>query len=410
MSGRRLPFRVLIGLALAASTILAGPALAAAQESEDPADSAWFRIGPVHLTPSLSIRDVGVDNNVFNDSDDPVKDFSATINPEVRGGMRLGPARITAGTSVGFVYYSRYKNQESVNTLHEAEIEVPLNRLRPFAGFELVRTRARPGFEIDARARRSEPAFRGGAEIRVSGTTSVRITARRTRTEFDEGELFLGRDLAETLNRQTNSAAASLHFSLTPLTSLVIASEAERTRFDANPARDSNGLRLSSGFEFAPDALLHGSAFVGYRSLDGIGGGLPPFSGISTAVGLGYVFRGSMRIDGRFDRDVGYSFEDVAPYYLATGGSITVTQQVVGPVDVTGTLTRQSLKYRALDPASSANRVDVVHTLAGGGGYRVGESTRVGLNVEYTERTSNTVLRRAYDRLRIFATLTVDPK
>jgi hypothetical protein len=393
-------------LALAALVLLL-PAPGAAQTSggAHPESDARLRIGPLFLTPTLAIKDVGTDSNVFNEASEPQEDWTATIAPAVRGGMRAGRALLTVSTAVDLVFYRRFKEQESVNQTHHGQVELSLNRIRPYAAVDLTRTRSRPGFEIDARARRTEPTYRGGAEITVSGRTSLTVGYRRTIVEFDEREQFLGASLRERLNREATAVDGSLRFAVTPLTAFVVLAEKERARFDFNRLRDSDSLRVTAGFDFDPDALFRGRAYVGYRSFEPRGGGVPGYTGIVASLGLSTTVAGATRVDVDFDRDVAYSFEDVTPYYIGTGGSATITQRIIGPFDVQGRIGRQHLSYRAIETTASPDRADVVDLLGGGIGYRVGDTGRVALNVEYAERRSD-LAPRTYDRLRLFGSLT----
>ena len=102
-----------------------------------------------------------------------------------------------------------------------------------------------------------------------------------------------------------------------------------------------------------------------------------------------------------------YSLDETTPYYISTGGSITATQQIVGPLDVTGNVGRQSLNYRSTDPTGARDRIDHVNIYGGGVGFRVGNSVRVGMNIEQWRRSSSdAAIGRTYDRMRIFASLT----
>jgi hypothetical protein len=89
---------------------------------------------------------------------------------------------------------------------------------------------------------------------------------------------------------------------------------------------------------------------------------------------------------------------------LSTGGRLTVTQQVIGRLDVQGFAARQVMTYRhrVLD---SESRRDRAQTLGGGAGYRIRENTRLGLTFEVNRRLSELDTRR-YVRRRLYASLT----
>jgi hypothetical protein len=55
-------------------------------EPETPA----MTIGPVEVRPRIVFANVGVDNNVFNEFENPKSDFTATISPDLDLSIRPG--------------------------------------------------------------------------------------------------------------------------------------------------------------------------------------------------------------------------------------------------------------------------------------------------------------------------------
>ena len=83
-------------------------------------------------------------------------------------------------------------------------------------------------------------------------------------------------------------------------------------------------LGMRPGVEFAPTALLRGTALVGYRKAYTHEAKVPDYSGLVAAVDLGYVLRGRSRFGVRADRDVVYSFSEILSYYVQTGVALNV--------------------------------------------------------------------------------------
>src|SRR3989442_3497896 len=92
---------------------------AAAQNGSDPASEAPMRLGPLTLTPSVSLTNFGIDSNVFNEVDNPKRDFTATLSPSTEARLRLGRAPVIANGGVDFVYFSQYASQRSLNRHRE---------------------------------------------------------------------------------------------------------------------------------------------------------------------------------------------------------------------------------------------------------------------------------------------------
>ena len=98
--------------------------------------------------------------------------------------------------------------------------------------------------------------------------------------------------------------------------------EQQRDRFVLSPQRDADGLRVVTGFEFKPFALISGKGVVGYRQFDTLSAVVPDYTGPVASADLAYVLRAT-RITARVERDVTYSFEELEPYYLLTDLAMT---------------------------------------------------------------------------------------
>ena len=57
----------------------------------DPEAIGRFRLGFIRFTPSITLTNLGVDTNVFNELDDPKDDFTVTFGPKAEFWSRLGP-------------------------------------------------------------------------------------------------------------------------------------------------------------------------------------------------------------------------------------------------------------------------------------------------------------------------------
>ena len=134
-------------------------------------------------------------------------------------------------------------------------------------------------------------------------------------------------------------------------------------------------------------ALIRGSAFVGFRNLTPVEGGiLPAFSGMTADVDVAYTAPTQTRINIAVDRDVQYSYEDPSPYYVQTGWTATVTQRVIGRWDVQFSGGRDRLAYESLLPVDA--RTDYINRYGGGIGYAIGDQLRAGFDVHSYNRSS----------------------
>lgn len=371
----------------------------------DPADTARVHIGPLSLNPRLELLNVGVDSNVLDEAENPRQDFTATLRPSLDAVLRFGRGRLTYRSWLDAVYFHQEKDERSLNRFGEVRLEARLTRLVPYALLSGLATRERPNREIDARARRDNRIIGAGAALLMFSRTSLVGAVRRETVRYATGETFRGESLSQQLDERRDTLQGGLQFALTPLTTLSVTASREQDRFDLSPGRDADTLRISPALQFDPSALVSGTLSVGYRRFSPLHDTMPAFRGLVAQVMTRYTLLGRTRFEVLFGRDIDYSYESQRPYYLRTGGTLTVTQLLAGPVDVQGTVGRERLDYRGASADTKPAGTDTSDVGGGGIGYRLGQTARIGVNVEFTRRRSASST-RSFDRRRVFGSLT----
>jgi hypothetical protein len=378
---------------------------ATAQEV-DPADSARFRFGIFRFTPSISLKNLGVDTNVFNEFENPKRDNTAAFGPQMDFWMHLGRSRVIGIATAEYLYFKQYDDQRAWNTTDSMRWEVPLARITPYVSGTYANTKSRPGFEIDARARQQNQGVELGSEVRLSGKTSVRLSGEQTRLTYDPDETFSGVDLATALNRRTNVENLELRYKLTTLTTFVLTGEALQDRFLGDDLRNSNSVRALTGFEMKPGALVSGGVAVGVRKFAPLRPTVQPYQGIVAKVDAKYAVRAT-KFDLKVNRDIEFSYQPAQPYYTLTDTRLDITQRITYTWDVVVRGGRQLLDYKRvvspLDQVSLPATRDRVQQYGGGIGYRVGRTMRLGLDGVYFRRLSSDIETRDYKGARFGA-------
>lgn len=379
----------------ALTLVLATVAPLRAQTSEGGPDPARVRvrIGALWMNPSLSLNNLGVDDNVFNESEDlsPKRDVTFTVTPTTDLWVRMGRTWVSGSIKEELVWYQKYSSERAANSSYKLGWNVPLNRLVMNVGATYLNARDRPGYEIDARALRTEVGYKGVVEILALSKTFFGVRAERQQLDFDEDAVFLGANLQSELNHVTTSAGVTARHQLTPLTSVSLAAARSQDRFEFSPLRDSDSDTVAVTLAFDPFALIKGGATFGYRDFHPRSTGVDDYKGLTATVDLSYSLLGMTKFTVRALRDVQYSFDANQPYYLQTGVDGSIAQQIFGPFDVVGRLGVQSLAYR--DRAGFVppfpDRVDSIRTYGAGVGYHLGKDIRLGFNVDQSRRISD---------------------
>jgi Putative beta-barrel porin 2 len=398
--------RLLRGLAAGALIwTLSSPGLAAGQSQAPPPDvppPGTVVLGPARITPGLAVSDMGVDDNVFNERLDPKRDFTFTISPRADVLFRMRWLRLTYVTTSDYVYYRKYASERGTNLMSSARVDFELGRLKPYATITGLNSKARVNGEVDQRARHHDLVYGAGVALKIASRTSLVANGSQGKVVYEPDQEFRGVDLQESFNGRRRAVDAGVSIALTPITTFAVLVAREQQRFQLSPDRDSNSWRVSPTFSFNPTGVITGSASVGYRRFQPLSPALPGYSGLVSTVGVGATILGRHQMQAQFSRDVQYSYDLTNDYYIGTGGTLSWTWRLAGPLDVRGTGGRFLMDYRG-GPLSEA---DTTTTYGGGVGYHFSNRARLSANVAVLRRASKISPDRDYRNRRFFAGLT----
>jgi Putative beta-barrel porin 2 len=396
------------GVVLSALLLAARATAVSAQTPAPPAEPATparVQLGPFSLRPTLILRDVGYDSNVFNEAADPKHDFTATVGAKLDVNARLTRIQGTYSTFYEYMYFNTYHSERGSNRGAEGRFDLLFGRLRPYFAAGITSSNDRPTAEIDERAHRRQDNLGGGLNVAVFSRTTLNVGYRRSSVEYASDEEFRGVSLADELNGHSDALTFGGDMELSPLTSIGVAGERLEERFDSSSERDADSYRVAGTVTLQPLALISGRASVGVRAFRPLSPVLRDFTGLVAGVAVGYSFPGEARLNVTFDRDLRYSFEQLTPYYISTAGRVTLTKRLFGNLDAQVFAGAEQIAYEARLDAPTVSDTDNVRTYGGGIGYRVGDGGRLALNFDGTERSSPAV-DREYSRGRIYTTVT----
>jgi len=378
---------------LAASALIFGLCVSAfAQAPAGPPENVRMRLGPVFLDPTLSLTNAGVDDNVYNDpkSASPKSDATVTATPKTSFWVGLGPSWLSGSVREDLVYFKDSVSERSANITYQLAWWIPFNRITFRPSVTYVDTHDRPGYEIDTRAPRTDLTYAGEVDVKWFSKSAIVLKASRFQEQFEQGTKFESINLHDALNRVATTESVSLEYRITPLTTVSADYSIGQDRFTYDTDRNSDSTTVGGSVTFDPAALIKGAASFGYQDYRPHDPGTPGYRGMTAMVSLSYVLLGSTKVSVNGARGVHYSYDNNQPYYIETGGSFNVSQQVFGPVDVQvlGGLHVLSYTNRIGAVAVEPNRTDYMKTIGGGIGYHFGRDTRVGFTLEQDRRES----------------------
>ena len=404
-------FCVLAGLSSASAQTPGAPTTApgSAQSIDEVRQDYRIHAGPFHVNPTVLLKELGVDTNVFNAAGEQQSDFTFTVTPQADIAVafaRRGLLRTTVGTDV--VYYATYDSERSLDPSVRLRGEAYARRLTLFAEGDYLNTRQRPNYEIDLRSRHVENNVMAGAGVRLSSKLSFELAARRGRTDYDADAVFDGTSLQQTLNRETSGGIGAVRYRLSPLTSLGVKFDRLEDVFEFSPLRDSRSYRVMPGVEFKPRALVSGTAWVGYRSFTpDHPESLPQFSGLVADLGLSYTLLGSTTFGVSYHRDLTYSYEVNYPFFVDNSVGASIRRALGGRFDAIVSADRHNYEYEQVLtlPQLPNARLDTTWVYGANLGYRMRRDMRLGFGARYYQRDSTTVNFVQFDGLRFGATV-----
>ena len=374
----------------------------------DPAN-VRVRIGPLMMNPTITVSNIGIDHNVFNDPPDksPKQDFTVTVTPLSDFWIHLGPTWVTASLNESINWFQKYATERTTNGTYKLGWHAPLSRMAFKIDGSYIDARERPGFEIDTRAARQETLFSGALDFNALSKSSIGVSGSRQQTRFAEAARYLDTSLRTSLNRIDTSYGVNFRHQLTPLTAMNLNVTRSLARFEFSPDRDTNSTSANLSMTFAPAALLRGGVSIGYDDFRPVDVSLPGYQGMIGSADLTYVLLGSTRFAIIGGRAVQYSYDVNQPYYIQSRIAGSIAQQIFGPFDVQvrGDLAYLDYRNRAGVDVQVPARTDRVVTYGIGIGLHLGRDLRLSFNVDQNNRDTS-VRGHQYEKFLIGTALT----
>lgn len=361
----------------------------------DPLAKPWvgakMNLGPIYFAPTFELRDIGIDNNVFNDEANPKNDLTGTLGMRSLIGIHFGETfvlSIAQGSS--YIYFRRYRSERSIDSTLNATLELRTRVIRPWIRFDTVKTSLRSGVEVDARAERKLPNFDFGVDFSNLYRMGVSAAARRSKLRYKDTEVFDSINLSEALDSQSDSVQGLLRYELTDLSDLLVGVDYVRDRFSKSPLRDNDSYYAYAGIRTKTGAMFTGSATVGYRQQKHNDPSIPSFKGVTANVDVSMIPNELFRVDLTGMRDLGYTYQLEYPYFIQNGGGISVTNRWSESFDIMATARATWLNYDKTMAGLSAPHTDRTLVFSIGPGYYIGGSggMRLGVQYERAQRSS----------------------
>jgi hypothetical protein len=330
-------------LATIAIVLVAEVGAVRAQDSEPPIN-APVQAGPLTLSPTIQLANLGYDSNPGGASVDQNQkgSFNSTVRGTVDGWLKLAHFRVTGHNYTTGYYFKGFSNFDAVDTDSSVRIDAPLNRLSPYFVGTLVDTRQVQNLEINTIARRQTLDGKIGTALRVTENVALGAYVGRSSFSYAPNSLYLGTDLSHQLNHTSTLEGVDVRYAVTPFTALRVAVEEQQDRFQFNVSDNGPSLRVTPSVEFSPHAVISGHASFGFQRFKFDNGG-PEFKGTTAAADLNYTLLGQTQFALGVTRDLQYSY--LIGNYLMTRFTLLVTERISRSWEFGGSVGRARLDY-----------------------------------------------------------------
>jgi hypothetical protein len=374
---------------------------ARAQDSFIQPSTRVFIAGPVSFYPQIALRDTGTDSNVYLDSSDPKSDLTYAVTPRLYAVVPIGNTRFISTSTGEVVYYRTYRDQRSLTAVFEGRYEVTSPGFRPFVEMGFASRGERVGFEIDTKARHTQSTIIAGVDVDVSPLTALTAWVGHSATAYDKDQQYLSFMLADQLNHSRDTAAAGGRIRITPLTTVLVAAEFERDRFELAPQRNADSFRIGPAIAFDSGGALTGNAKAGFRSFTPNYPEVPSFRGLVGTARLHYALPDIVKLDLEANRDLSYSYDPIQPYYMESGARLTASQRVFGPFEAIAIGERREVRNQRIGGMAFDGRRELTTSLGGGFAIQAQNQVRFSFTYEQRKRTSTELVGRNYERTRV---------
>lgn len=378
-----------IALALGALT-----SLAAETRLEPPPLDRYVRWGPLRVAPSLTVENLGWDDNILSNPNRRVGDYTVSIGPRLEGLLRFGDrAFLTFDERLQYSAFASNGDQDFVSSRGRARVTVPLRPFGMFVEGTHERTRERPIDLERVRPRRTTRGVRAGVIVPLGWRTEVELSTGTRSYRYRDPDAADPTALPRRLDRDESGLSLEARYRLRSRLRLVLEADRDDVEFrdPATALGDARDTRILPGLEIVPGGPLFGSLLLGWQRIDSDDPDGGDFEGLVGRADATYRFSGGSRVRLRFEREAGFATFEQKRFFLDTEAGLTYVHyfsRVLG-FEVGASSARLTF------PASSEalRREDDLTTWTGGLRLRVGfprgrQPVEYVLRIRRTERDS----------------------
>ena len=367
-------------------------------EREDIIRTTKYKIGPFWISPSIGVRDIGLDSNVYYEREDqgPVSDYTFTIFSAAKISYLFRRSIIVSlRENPEYVYYFEEKKERGWNNLFSPELRVfLLNRFVLNGSYLNSKTRYRATSEFNARVNEYRKGLKGSLFLETPRGTSLGISGSSLEITYgDIPDLSISR----SLNRKEQETNLELYYRIMPECFLFLRGGYKEYSF-VDPLyrwRDAYSYQAYSGIQFPILGRIRGALSLGYKKLKPRDVDKQTFSGLIGDTSLDFrVSRFGFRLG--FNRDCYFSFYSDNVFFVenrwGAGASFYLTRFLRLDYDFNYGKDSYPEEAFVISPSGQPEQIkrsDLFRVHMAGVVVRIIKNTGIGLAMNFWQRESN---------------------
>ncbi len=390
-------------LVLGAAVRLSGQSYRPFQEEYDSIRAQTkIRLGPLRLGPVVRVFDVGYDSNIYfsGDREEAVRDFTATLSPEIRAHWLAGRSLILSATeNPEYVAYARERALRTFSNSFSAGLRwLALGRFSLSAEYHDLGHVRRVLSELDHRIR--DTATGGKASLFFETPRGTAIGLSGGVDDFRYEDVASGvpdESYGQALDRRETLVSLEAYYRVFSRSHLFSAVVWKRYDFSyaGSAWRDAASIEASGGLRFPLVGSARGTIRFGWKSFRPDDALRKPFSGL--VAGTAVSFRlGRFAVNLGVDRDNNFSYIESAYYYVDTRARAGLSFYLLRALRLDAGVDYGTMLYPEPQevwvdgvPVVLDDREDVQMNVSFGPVVRIFRTAGFGLTYNFYRRTSN---------------------
>lgn len=361
-------------------------------------DVTW-RFGPFKISPSLQLRNIGYDDNVYQmrEEDDPIGDYTASVSLPFTFYLPYRDWLIAYfDVSPGYDFFFNEKQLSGFIYRYSPGFRMLLLRRFVLSSSYLRRKdRQRPTVEFDERIPVNTEAVDVSLFLETIRLTAIGFTGsvRTIRYEDVGSEAYY----STRLNREERNGNFEFYYRIFTDSDLFLTVGYTEYNFESLESRwrDSYSYDVMSGIRFPLLGKARGRLSLGYRWLTNRAEGSQRFSGLIADTGLEFRL-GRFNLRFQFARDFQFSFYSSSLYFTSNRYGTGLSFYPASFLRMDYDFNYGQSDYPEGEPLrqpdggiTSMGRRDTYRSHTAGLVFRIKESIGIGLTATYWERESN---------------------